>query len=148
MIKTILAYDFDYGRLKDMANLRGETPSMIDNLQKLNTCMSIWEVVKGKDIGILKNRIKQNMNVVNAQTYFLRNTPLHIAIMEGNITAIKLLSNENCDLNIKNSEGITALDLLKRVKGDSFGLYADISRLIKAKSFKLSSVNVIPYIPQ
>ena len=53
---------------------------------------------------------------INEQTKFKRNTPLHLAIKNRADKAILFLVLNKCDKFIKNKEGLTALEYLKKEK--------------------------------
>ena len=46
------------------------------------------------------------------------NTPLHIAIQNGNVEIIKMLLAEGCDFNARNANGLTPIDLATQINNE------------------------------
>jgi len=57
-----------------------------------------------------------------------KNTPLHHAILQGNVFFVRLLVDNGADVSLRNSEGKSALDMVQNSRNE------DIKRLVKIHS--------------
>ena len=61
-----------------------------------------------KEIEKLLNKIvSENVNIKDENG----NTPLHVAVQQGNVKVVEVLLNKGANVNVKNSVGETPLDL-------------------------------------
>jgi hypothetical protein len=63
---------------------------------------------------------------VNARDMKLGNTPLHHAILQGNVSFVRLFVENGADVTLRNNEGISPFDLVQNGKNE------EINRLVKS----------------
>ena len=109
---------------------RGIKINYLDN----NGISPMMESINKDYIYIMNLLIKYggNVNLINVND---GNTALHYAILNKNFEALrKLLSKGNCDFSIKNKNNETAIDLAKKLNGESNKeIYEMIMKFVNAK---------------
>ena len=117
-ILYLVKYDADFDKLKTQKDIKGNIPKDLDKTKSFeNELYTIWDAAKDNNINkmdILLNELKYYE--INEQTKFKGNTPLHLAIKNRADKAILFLVLNGCDKFIKNKEGLTALEYLKKEK--------------------------------
>uniref|UniRef100_W5MBK7 Palmitoyltransferase n=1 Tax=Lepisosteus oculatus TaxID=7918 RepID=W5MBK7_LEPOC len=97
----IIAYLFAKGQDVDLPDLNGQTPLML---------------AAQKIIGPEPTRFLLKFNAsVNAVDRLYRNTPLHCAVLAGNVDAAHILLEAGASVDIQNAKGETPIDLAHQV---------------------------------
>ena len=89
--------------------------------------------VKGNQKEALLALIKSGANI-NIGDLEFGNTPLSHAILQGNTKLIRILVDKGADVDIRNKDGLSAVDLVKNIHND------DIIRLVQSHSKDNSKV--------
>ena len=117
-ILYLVKYDSDFDLLVTKKDIKRNTPKDLDKTKSFeNELYSVWDAAKDNKIDkmdILLNELKYY--TINEQTKFKKNTPLHFAIKNRADKAVLFLVLNGVDKNIKNKEGLNALEYLKKEK--------------------------------
>lgn len=108
-----------------------DDPDVIDQVVNIQTGEQALHVAVKNHNSQLVNFLGQHDADVNAQTYDTKNTPLHFAAMDNNVTMIKALIMMGADVDIRNAAKKLPRDLCtKNIK----------------REFNRSKVNALRYV--
>ena len=118
MIKYLVEYDCDNNLLKMNKDKKGKTPVDLDKTKSFeDEFYTVWDASKKNDVNLLNKLINElKYYKVNEQTYLYKNTPLHYAVKNKSERAILFLLKNGADKNIRNSNGLTPLDTIEKIK--------------------------------
>jgi ankyrin repeat protein len=128
LIRRLIHIDSDYGIMREHKNALGQTPIDVSEPSMTDYLITIWDRVKQGNIIKIRKYVQSNtlitneqiskktmMYHINMQTYTLRNTPLHIALMTGQASTIKTVLELGGDPLIRNAAEENAFDLALKV---------------------------------
>ena len=118
IIKYLVEYDCDNNLLKMNKDKKGKTPIDLDKTKSFeDEFYTVWDASKKNDVNLLNKLINElKYYKVNEQTYLYKNTPLHYAVKNKSERAILYLLKNGADKNIRNSNGLTPLDTIEKIK--------------------------------
>ena len=118
IIKYLVEYDSDNNLLKTNKDRKGKTPIDLDKTKSFEyEFITVWDAAKNNDVNTLDKLINGlNYYGINDQTYLYKNTPLHYAVKYKSERAILFLVKNKADDKKKNSNGLTPLETIKKVK--------------------------------
>jgi len=118
IIKYLVEYDCDNNLLKMNKDKKGKTPVDLDKTKSFeDEFYTVWDASKKNDVNLLNKLINElKYYKVNEQTYLYKNTPLHYAVQNKSERAILFLLKNGADKNIRNSNGLTPLDTIEKIK--------------------------------
>ena len=118
IIKYLVKYDSDNNLLKTNKDKKGKTAIDLDRTKIFEyDFITIWDASKKNDVNLLNKLINElKYYSVNEQTYLYKNTPLHSAVKFKADRAILFLLKNGADNNKKNSNGLTPLETIEKVK--------------------------------
>jgi len=118
IIKYLVKYDCDNNLLKTNKDRKGKTPIDLDKTKTFEyEFITVWDAAKKNDVNILDKLIKGlKYYEINEQTYLYKNTPLHYAVKYKSPRAILFLIKNKADKHKKNSNGLTPLETIEKVK--------------------------------
>ena len=118
IIKYLVEYDCDNNLLKMNKDKKGKTPIDLDKTKSFqDEFYTVWDASKKNDVNLLNKLINElKYYKVNEQTYLYKNTPLHYAVKNKSERAILFLLKNGADKNIRNSNGLTPLDTIEKIK--------------------------------
>jgi len=118
IIKYLVEYDCDNNLLKMNKDKKGKTPVDLDKTKSFeDEFYTVWDASKKNDVNLLNKLINElKYYKVNEQTYLYKNTPLHYAVKNKSERAILFLLKNGADKNIRNSNGLTPLDTIEKIK--------------------------------
>ena len=118
LIKYLIKYDSDTNLLKSNKDKKGKTPIDLDRTKTFeNEFYTIYDAAKKNDVNLLNKLLNElNYYTINEQTYLYKNTALHYAVKYKAERAILFLLKNGADINKKNSNGLTPLDTIEKVK--------------------------------
>ena len=117
-ILYLIKYDADFNILLNKQDLKGNTPKDLDKTKSFEKELySIWDAAKNNNIKMLNILLNDlNYYTINEQTKFRGNTPLHLAVKNRADKSVLYLILNGADKDIKNNEGLNALEYLKKEK--------------------------------
>ena len=116
VISFLSKYDADYDILKNGRNSQNKLPKDILRDQNLKCYLfSIFHHAKEGNLDMTKNLLKEGQNV-NEQTQYLKNTALHLAVLNAHYLEVKLLIKNGADPLLENFMGIKAKDLIEAME--------------------------------
>ena len=68
--------------------------------------MTIFQAAKEGNLDMIKNLINKDNSILNKQTTFLRNTALHLAVLNAHYLEVKLLIGKGCNIDLRNKDEI------------------------------------------
>ena len=151
IIKYLVKYDNDNNLLKTNKDRKGKTPIDLDKTKTFEyEFITVWDAAKKNDVNILNKLINElNYYTVNEQTYLYKNTPLHSAVKFKAERAVLFLVQNGADINKKNSNGLTPLENIEKVKFPDKTWIKKVKRLLggEIKEFTdLDKLDVDKYI--
>jgi ankyrin repeat protein len=106
-IRFICKYDADYDKLQNTKNTQNKLPiEILSNYNLKPYFMSLWHAAREGDLDMTKRLIVNENQNPNEQTYFEKNTPLHLAVLNNHYLEVRLLLEYKANKNIKNKYGI------------------------------------------
>ena len=133
LMRRLIHIDSDYGTMREHRNALGQTPIDVSEPSLTDYLITIWDRVKQGNIIKIRKYVQSNtlitneqiskkttMYHINMQTYHLRNTPLHIALMTGQASTIKTVLELGGDPLIRNAAEENAFDLALKVGSSAF----------------------------
>jgi len=114
----LVKYDADFNILKTKQDIKGNTPKDLDKTKSLEKELyTIWDAAKDNNIDMMNLLLKDLFYYTkNEQTKFKGNTPLHLAVKNRADKAVLFLILNEADKDIKNNEGLNALEYLNKEK--------------------------------
>ena len=106
-IRFICKYDADYDKLQNTKNTQNKLPiEILSNYNLKQYFMSLWHAAREGDLDMTKRLIVNENQNPNEQTYFEKNTPLHLAVLNNHYLEVRLLLEYKANKTIKNKYGI------------------------------------------
>jgi ankyrin repeat protein len=106
-IRFICKYDADYDKLQNTKNTQNKLPiEILSNYNLKPYFMSLWHAAREGDLDMTKRLIVNENQNPNEQTYFEKNTPLHLAVLNNHYLEVRLLLEYKANKTIKNKYGI------------------------------------------
>ena len=100
-------YDADYDKLKNTRNSQNKLPIEIVRDPSVKPYfMTIFQAAKEGNLDVTKNLINKDDRNLNKQTTFIRNTPLHLAVLNDHYLEVKLLISKGCNISLPNKDNI------------------------------------------
>ena len=145
-IRFICKYDADYDILQNTKNTQNKLPiEILSNYNLKPYFISLWHAAREGDLDMTKNLILNENQNVNEYTYFEKNTPLHLAVLNNHYLEVRLLLKYNADPKLKNKAGVIPYEYAtlmtkpiqmifkesKDIDRDTFDLREIIKKLIK-----------------
>jgi ankyrin repeat protein len=125
IVKYISRYDADYNILKTSRNSQNKLAIEIVRDHHLkHYFQNIWEASKEGKLDLLRQLINEGENV-NENSTFLKNTPLHLAVLNNHYLMVRLLLDNGANGDIKNQDGITCEEYAELI---NYNLNTFISR--------------------
>ena len=117
-ILYLVKYDADFNILKTKQDIKGNTPKDLDKTKSFEKELyTIWDAAKDNNIDMMNLLLKDLYYYSkNEQTKFRGNTPLHLAVKNRADKAVLFLILNEADKDIKNKEGLNALEYLNKEK--------------------------------
>ena len=145
IIKYLVEYDSDNNLLKTNKDRKGKTPIDLDKTKSFEyEFITVWDAAKNNDVNALDKLInKLDYYGINDQTYLYKNTPLHYAVKYKSERAILFLLNNEADKNKKNSNGLTPLDTIKKVKFPDNKLIKISERILKKEIKEFAELDLL-----
>jgi ankyrin repeat protein len=120
MIHYLTYLDSDKQELRSKRNIYDKMPVDLDDDKIFTEFLStLWDRAKF-DVKMVREGINLMFWSVNDQTFTNKNTPLHIATMNHNISVVKYLLKKGSDILIKNKGGLTPIDIAFGKKGGRY----------------------------
>ena len=148
-IRFICKYDADYDKLQNTKNTQNKLPiEILSNYNLKPYFMSLWHAAREGDLDMTKRLIVNENQNPNEQTYFEKNTPLHLAVLNNHYLEVRLLLEYKANKTIKNKYGILPYEYAtlmtkpiqliykesKDIDRDTFDLREIIQKLINKPS--------------
>ena len=90
IVKTLIYLDSDFGKLRNQKDSKGKTPQTYDDKGHFKEMFeTVWDSAKTGYVERLKQLVAKTS--VDEQTAWNKNTPLHIAVKNSQIVAVKVL---------------------------------------------------------
>ena len=117
-ILYLVKYDADFDILISKQDIKRNTPKDLDKTKSFeNELYTIWDSARDNNIDKMNLFLNElNYYTINEQTKFKGNTALHLAVKNRADKAVLFLIQNGADKNIKNKEGLNALEYLKKEK--------------------------------
>ena len=104
-------YDADYDKLRNTRNSQNKLPIEIVRDPSVKPYfMTIFQAAKEGNLDVTKNLINKDDRNLNKQTTFIRNTPLHLAVLNDHYLEVKLLISKGCDILLTNKDNIESYE--------------------------------------
>ena len=104
-------YDADYDKLRNTRNSQNKLPIEIVRDPSVKPYfMTIFQAAKEGNLDVTKNLINKDDRNLNKQTTFIRNTPLHLAVLNDHYLEVKLLISKGCNISLVNKDNIEAYE--------------------------------------
>ena len=147
-IRFICKYDADYDKLQNTKNTQNKLPIEILSDYNLKPYfISLWHAAREGDLDMTKNLILNENQNVNECTYFEKNTPLHLAVLNNHYLEVRILLKYNADTSLKNKVGVLPSEYAtlmstpiqkifkncKDIDRETFDLREIIKKLLKRK---------------
>jgi hypothetical protein len=107
-VRFISKYDADFDILRDTRNSQNKLPIEIVRDPTVKPYFnSLWHAAKEGNLDMTRNILNDGEDI-NEQTQFLKNTPLHLAVINDHYLEVRLLleNNANCDLKNKDDKTV------------------------------------------
>jgi ankyrin repeat protein len=106
IVKYISRYDADYNILKTSRNSQNKLAiEIVRDYNLKHYFHNIWEGAKEGKLDLVRQLINEGENI-NENSTFLRNTPLHLAVLNNHYLMVRLLLDNGAYGDIKNQDGI------------------------------------------
>jgi ankyrin repeat protein len=109
-VRYLIKYDADYDILQTNRNSQNKLAIEIvrDPSVKPNF-ISLWHAAREGDLDMIRQLLNEGEKI-NEQTIFLRNTPIHIAVLNNHYLTVRLLLNEKANFELRNKDEITPVE--------------------------------------
>ena len=112
-IRFICKYDADYDNLQNTKNSQNKLPvQILTNYSLKKYFITIWHAAREGDLDMTKRLINEGENI-NQQSYFEKNTPLHLAVLNNHYLEVRLLLENKGNKDIENKHHIKPLEYAK-----------------------------------
>jgi serine/threonine-protein phosphatase 6 regulatory ankyrin repeat subunit B len=109
-VRFICKYDADFDILKDTRNSQNKLPIEIVRDPSVKPYfISLWHAAKEGNLDMTRNILNDGEDI-NEQTQFLKNTPLHLAVINNHYLEVRLLLEHNCNVELKNKDDISVFE--------------------------------------
>ena len=106
-VRFLCMYDADFDKLKNTRNSQNKLPiEIVRDPSVKQYFMTIFQAAKEGNLDMTKNLINKDNNNLNKQTTFLRNTALHLAVLNAHYLEVKLLIGKGCNIDLRNKDEI------------------------------------------
>jgi len=115
----MIYYDADKNLLRSTKDCKGKLPKDMDSQNLLGQLFKhVWDYCKNNEHKrVLRNLLESNLELVNKQTTFRKNTPLHVAVISEADEIVEMLINDfEANKKLKNRKGLTAIEIAKKSK--------------------------------
>ena len=100
-------YDADFDKLKNTRNSQNKLLiEIVRDPSVKQYFMTIFQAAKEGNLDMIKNLINKDNSNLNKQTTFLRNTALHLAVLNAHYLEVKLLIGKGCNIDLRNKDEI------------------------------------------
>lgn len=147
-IDYFIKLDADKNILKNMKDNCDKTAQDYDIAKEFNTnFIHIWEAAKSNDLLLFEKIVKTGYYTIDEQSPIFKNTPLHIASSNLSDRIVLYLIKNNCNLNLKNSRNLSALDCAIYTSNKLFIkkfkliLNQEITEFVELENFNLNYLN-------
>lgn len=136
-VRFISKYDSDMNILQTSRNSQNKLPIEIVKTPSVKPYfISLWQAAKDGDLDMIRQVLNDGEDI-NEQTTFLKNSALHLAVLNNHYLAVRLLLEMGCNPLLRNKDDIIA------------GEYADIINNViitkyQSSSNSLKQVNSLP----
>ena len=114
VIEYLISIDADKNILRSQLDIQKRKPKDLDVCNKLGNCfIHIWDYAKQGDFCKLEEVVDNKECSINSQTFFNKNTLLHVAVENRQLHMIRTLVKLGADKSIVNYLNKTPLDLAK-----------------------------------
>ena len=106
-VRFLCMYDADFDKLKNTRNSQNKLPiEIVRDPSVKQYFMTIFQAAKEGNLDMTKNLINKDNSNLNKQTTFLRNTALHLAVLNAHYLEVKLLIGKGCNIDLRNKDEI------------------------------------------
>ena len=131
-IRFICRYDADYDILQKTKNSQNKMPiEILSNYNLKPYFITLWHAAREGDLNNTQRLIENESENKNEPTFFEKNTPLHLAVLNNHYSEARLLlSRYHADPNLKNKYDALPIDYANKMP-----------KLFKEKSKKLKEID-------
>jgi ankyrin repeat protein len=105
-VRFIAKYDSDYDILQTVRNSQNKLAIEIVRDPSVKPFfISLWHASKTGDLDMIRQLVNDGENV-NEESTFLKNTPLHLAVLNNHYLLVRLLIENKSNIDIRNKDGI------------------------------------------
>ena len=141
IVELLIRTDSDYNRLRIEKDIKERLPKEFDITGRLTeSYFHIWDYAKLGNLEKLKTLVITKEYSINEQTPKKKLSSLHIAVMHKQLNYIKLLVMMGAELNIKNSSGLTPLDLA--LSSDDYKLETFTIKILRGEEIYPGMMNL------
>lgn len=109
-VRFISKYDADYNLLQTTRNSQNKLPIEIVRDPSVKPFfISLWHAAKEGDLDMTRQLLNDGEDV-NELTTFLKNSPLHLAVLNNHYLLVRLLLENHAEIDIRNRDGITSAE--------------------------------------
>ena len=106
-VRFISKYDADFDILRDTRNSQNKLPIEIVRDPSVKPYFnSLWHAAKEGNLDMTRNILNDGEDI-NEQSQFLKNTPLHLAVINDHYLEVRLLLEHNANCDLKNKDDKT-----------------------------------------
>ena len=138
-VRFLSKYDADYDILKNSKNSQNKLPIEIVREISIKThFITLWHAAREGNLDIIRQLINDGENI-NELSTFMKNTPLHFAVLNNNYLMVRLLLSNNAVIDMRNKDGITPVEYAELM---NFGIkkYIDKSKNLNTEKLDLKII--------
>ena len=139
-IRFICKYDADYDKLQNTKNTQNKLPiEILSNYNLKPYFMSLWHAAREGDLDMTKRLIVNENQNPNEQTYFEKNTPLHLAVLNNHYLEVRLLLEYKANPSLQNKYKVLPYEYASLMSGPIQKLFKECKDLDRA-TFDLRTI--------